>query len=268
MSSRSARHLGRFSARYALVRSACSFCLIRAACSRLSATLRWRLHSIAVSSGCRPHWRSADSIQAGQPCSGRQSSILSATYPARAFSPTSMSCIMSPLSSWRAQPFDWPRFWVYKSTPFQASEESSNGRGLILYSAMRAWFAHVYRVLCESFPSNKDVFTVLPGCAYGVVVSAYFAGPGAHIRMVGPRLAVIRPTGRCWSFARKLMPADSPLEVGPAAVVGNRQTVVVVPCVRVPHDRQPHPSWCAARRCVRRRGFPYDQKRSLVASRL
>src|SRR5699024_7066935 len=44
--------------------------------------------------------------------------------------------------------------------------------------------------------------------------------------MVGLRLAVIRPTGRCWSFARKLMPADSPLEVGPAAVVGNRQTVV------------------------------------------
>src|SRR5690625_140614 len=46
--------------------------------------------------------------------------------------------------------------------------------------------------------------------------------------MVGLRLAVIRPTGRCWSFARKLMTADSPLEVGPAAVAGNRQTVVVV----------------------------------------
>src|SRR5699024_2927897 len=61
--------------------------------------------------------------------------------------------------------------------------------------------------------------------------------------MVGLRLAVIRPTGRCWSFARKLMPADSPLEVGPAAVVGNRQTVVVVPGVRVPHDRQPRPTF-------------------------
>src|SRR5699024_4520416 len=105
-------------------------------------------------------------------------------------------------------------------------------------------------------------------CAYGVVVSAYFAWSGAHIRMVGLRLAVIRPTGRCWSFARKLMPADSPLEVGPAAVVGNRQTVVVVPGVRVEHDGQPRPNFRAVRRCAHKRWFPYDQKRSLVASRL
>ena len=52
----------------------------------------------------------------------------------------------------------------------------------------------------------------------------------SFFKMVGLVLAVVvalRPTRLGLdSSARKPTPADSPLEVGPAAVVGSRQTVV------------------------------------------
>src|SRR5699024_7491066 len=78
-------------------------------------------------------------------------------------------------------------------------------------------------------------------------------GGASFFKMVGLVLAVVvvlRPTRLVLdSSARKLMPADSPLVVGPV-VVGSRQTVVVVPGVRVPHDLPQRQGWCAARRCA------------------
>src|SRR5699024_10303986 len=92
-------------------------------------------------------------------------------------------------------------------------------------------------------------------------------GGASVYKMVGLVLAVVvvlRPTRLVLdSSARKLMPADSPLVVGPV-VVGSRQTVVVVPGVRVPYDLPPRQGWCAARRCAHKRGSLDGQTRSPV----
>src|SRR5699024_1873632 len=80
---------------------------------------------------------------------------------------------------------------------------------------------------------------------------------------------VVRPTRLGLdSSARKLMPADSPLVVVSAAVVGSRQTVVVVPGVRVPHDLPPRQGWCVVRRCARRSGSVTCPRQPLVVLRL